>query len=684
MRVSTLLVVFLLAVFSAPGLQAAPRSNQLVRVPQDARTLDAAISRVADGGVIEMAAGTYPSPPSGFRIGNLRKGFTVRAAAGATVAIDGGGSRNLLRFVNSDRARGKQVAFQRITFQNGSSADVNESGGVTLGNAEALFQRCSFLNNRAASTQTDGGAVKVLPGSSARFVNCSFQGNSSPMRGGAMVVRSSDVTVQGGDFTGNRTNLPGHNPGSIGGAIAVINGALSVSNTRFEGNEAGWIGGAIYAIGTWDQGSTVLVAGSTFVRNRAAADPCCAAPAPTSGGAIHVEDLTALQVQGSLLTQNQAGFGGGVDSYRADVEIHGSVFQGNEADVGGAISSLSVDFADGSTAGGTINRRSARLLIDRSLLQGGGTAPRGGGCILAGGDDARAYGADGVPPAGTLADNRARVEIHNAVFSGCDVADASGGFGGALSGTLVDLDLEDSMILDSDARGSGAGGGALALKQDSSARIVGTTFARDSADKWGGALFLSGSTLQMDGCRFYADDVVPGVFEALGDSRGGALYSIPRLDPAHPTNVGGVVANSSFADSPGIPVWDVDPQTGPVNQMRYDGNRFEPTPFGGSVYVSTRLAPGGASVETLNALKSAVPNTEVFSLSEGALVEVPSPNGVGAGAPVPGAAILAYAWTGGWAAVGSQELTQKAGLLEGPSGAYSLVVDGSPAASAAP
>src|SRR5262245_10771997 len=103
----TTLTLFLIAGLCGPGLQAAQRAGQLVRVPQDARTLDAAIARVADGGAIEMAAGTYPSPPGGFRIGNLRKGFIVRAAAGAAVAIDGGGSRNLLRIVNSSRARGK-------------------------------------------------------------------------------------------------------------------------------------------------------------------------------------------------------------------------------------------------------------------------------------------------------------------------------------------------------------------------------------------------------------------------------------------------------------------------------------------------------------------------------------------------------------------------------------------------
>lgn len=682
-------LTLLLIAISGSGLQAAQSSNRLVRVPQDAHTLDVAISRVADGGAIEMAAGTYPSPPNGFRIGNLRKGFTIRAAAGAAVAIDGGGTRNLLRFVNSDRARGKRVTFLRITFQNGYSADVNEAGGVTLGNAEALFRICSFVNNRSISTVTGGGAVLALPGSSATFVNSSFQGSSSPARGGALEARGASVTIQGGDFTGNRTNLPGHNANSFGGAILVIDGALSVSGTRFERNEAGWVGGALFAIGNWSLGSNVTVSRSTFTANRAAADPCCVNPVPSSGGAIHVEDLTTLRVDSSLFTQNAAGYGGAVDSYRADVTISGSVFQQNVADAGGAISSLSVDNPDSSTNNGAINRRPARLVVDRSLLQGGGAASKSGACLLAGGDDYRVYGGP-VPLAGTLADNRSRIEIRNTVFSDCDVAGGNGG--GALSGDLLDLDVEDSMVLDSDARGTDARAGGFLLNRDSTARIVRTTFAHDSAERWGGALFLTGSTLQVDGCRFYANDVVPGVSEGVGDSRGGALYSLPRTDPVRSSNVGGVVANSVFADSLGIPIWDVDPQTGPINDLRYDGNRFEPTPFGDLVYVNTLASPGGTSVAGLNALtvarggrgttrKSAVPNTLVFTLSDGALVAVPAPESVGASPTAPTASVLAYAWAGGWARLGSQDLTQKDGLLEVPAGGYTLQVDGSSVAS---
>ena len=70
---------------------AAGSANRLVRVPQDAKTFAVALGQVADGGVIELAAGVYPTPQSGFLISNPRKGFTVRAASGATVAARSSG-----------------------------------------------------------------------------------------------------------------------------------------------------------------------------------------------------------------------------------------------------------------------------------------------------------------------------------------------------------------------------------------------------------------------------------------------------------------------------------------------------------------------------------------------------------------------------------------------------------------
>jgi hypothetical protein len=684
------------------GLSAVPASAQrLVRVPQDARTLEAAISRVADGGVIEMAAGTYPSPPKGFLIGNERKGFTIRAAGGPVV-LDGGGSRPILRFINFNRDRGRLVTFQGITFRNGASVAPNVSGGVTLDKAEAEFRNCVFEGNTANAPTTGGGAAKVFGGSTATFINCRWRGNWSKNRGGALVVRDSEVTLQGGSFTGNRTNLPGHNPGSAGGAVYVLDATLRVSGVRFEENQAGWTGGAIYGIGLWDgPGAKVEVTGSTFLANQAVGDPCCTHPEVSTGGAIHVENLTALTVHQSRFVLNRADSGGAIDGFRAFIDVHGSVFQGNQATavrpdigIGGAIAVFSVD----GTGSGEVNRRSSRLTVTRSLLEGGTAverAARSGGCLFVAGDLHRAYGDNGITPLGTLDENRAKVILRHVVFSDCDAeAKAAGpGFGGAMTGDLVDLTMEDSMVLYSDARGEGSGGGGLAIREESVARIYRTTFAGNSAGRWGGALFLTGSDVDLRDSRFFGNDVAPGVSEPISQSRGAAILTMPRTNPTRPRNVGGVVANSVFSDNLGLPIWEIEPAGGPVNDVRYDGNRFSSNGFGDLVYVHSPAAPNGLSATALNSLvihrsglgstpKSTVPNTRITSPREGALVAVPAPESVGAEVTSPQGTFLAYAWSGRSAGLAGQALGARAGFLSVAPGDYTLAVDQSAVATA--
>ena len=696
MRLSAAAFVFGLFLLSAATASAQGRT---VRVPQDARTLEAAISRVADGGVIEMAAGTYPSPARGFLIGNLRKGFTIRAAGGA-VALDGGGTRPVLRLINSNRSRGRRVTFEGITFRNGVSAAPNVSGGVTLEKAEAVFRNCAFEGNTANAPSTGGGGVKIFSGSTATFIGCRWEGNSSMNRGGALVVRNSEVTVQGGSFVGNRTNLPGHKPGSPGGAVYVLDATLRVSGVRFEGNQAGWTGGAIYGFGTWEgPGAQIEVTRSTFTDNQAVADPCCVHPEVTTGGAIHVENLTALTVHQSRFVRNRADSGGAIDGFRAFIDVHGSVFQGNqstaarpESGIGGAIAVFSNDGV------GEVNRRSSRLTVTRSLLEGGSgveRAARSGGCIFAAGDSNRAYGENAATVLGTLDENRARVTLSHVVFSDCDVEATAAGpaFGGALTADLVDLTMEDSMVLGSDARGEGSGGGGLAIREESIARIARTTFASNSAERWGGAMFVTGSDLDLRDSRFFGNDVVPGVFEPVNQSRGAAIFTIPRTNPARPRSVAGVVAGSVFAGNVGLPVWEIELSGGPVNDVRYDGNRFDPGTFGDRVYVHTPAAANGASVSVLNSLfvnrpgrastqKSAVPNVRVSSPREGALVAVPAPESVGAEPSSPQGTLLAYAWSGPSASLAGQGLLAKSGLLPVPPGDYTLAVSQSAVASA--
>lgn len=524
----------------------AARAAALVRVPQDAATLDIALGKVPDGGAIELAGGIYTSPPNGFAIRNAGKGFTVRAAAGATVVLDGGGTHTILRFLNSNRTRGKRVTFERLTFSRGYDETVNEGGAVTISKADAVFRQVSFLDNRVGGL-TGGGAVKVLEGSEVSFVDCSFRGNSARLRGGAVVVRGSLVTFLRGEMVGNRTNLPGHDPHSFGGAIMVLDGALRVTGTRFESNEAGWVGGAIYAIGSYGAGADLLISDASFVANQALPNACCAIADPTGGGAIHVEDQTTLRIHRSAFVRNRADIGAAVDGFRASIEVYGSVFQqnglpaGHRGGAGGAVAMMSTDSADASTSGGAINRPPGRLVVTKSLLQGVGGldgAPSGqpwrGGCILAAGDGPRVYGGGSVPLAGTAAENRATVEIRGSVLSDCDAGlDAAGnaGYGGGLFGDLVEVLVEDSMVIDSDARGNGSGGGAIALRQQSHARLVRTSFARDTATMSGGTLWSDTSAIEQSDVRFLGN--TSGVRE-------GRLVAVPAASsvgatPTSPT-----------------------------------------------------------------------------------------------------------------------------------------------------
>lgn len=685
----TLLILTFCCALPALG---ATRKAKVVRVPKDAKDLPTAIRLVKDGDVIELAGGTYTAP-NGFSISNLGKAFTIRAVQGATVILDGKGKGPILRFKNGNRSRGKRVTFERLTFQNGVTTTEGEGGAVTLSAADARFVDCRFLASSASGRTTGGGAVRVLAGSEATFVRGEWQGNSSANRGGALEINFSTVAIEGGSFVENRTNLPGSKPNSSGGAIYLLDGTLRISDARFERNQAGFVGGAIYAFGHWSDPvdvpkSDMTVVRSTFVENQA----CCSAA--SQGGAIHVENQTTLRLQHSQLLANRAQLGGAVSDYRAIVELTGSQLQGNQAlqaalGGGGAIFASSNDTAGDAAT----NRRPIALTINDSLLQGatGQPAAHTGGCVLAGGDASRTYGDNGVLQMGTVDENRARVEVRRSVFSDCDVQRdpaVGGGFGGALQVNLANLLLEGSMVMASDARGDGAGGGGLSVQGESVAAVVRTTFAGNSAQRWGGAFYASGSTLQVSQCRFFGNDVRPGFPKPLGSSQGAALYTTPfrpETKPERWRNVSGVVADSIFSDNLGLAVWDAEVQSGPINEVRYDNNQFFETTFGDTVYADTKAASSGLNVASLNRLvvgsvdKSLVDNLRLFaSPVAGSLLAAPGV--VGTGAPAAAATFLHYAWSGRSATLDGKALTARSGLVQAGPGSHSLVVDGTPAA----
>src|SRR3984893_13508825 len=251
-----------------------------------------------------------------------------------------GGSHPVFVLRNSARSRGGLVVFENLIFRNGGGGSPSTSPGVTVDGGEARFVGCRFENN-VGSTGAGRGGVKVRIGSHASFIGCSFSGNGSPSAGGAMMIHESNVEVLGGAFVGNRVNLPDHDPSSHGGAINVIDGTLRVSDALFQGNQAGWVGGAIFALGTWTTDPTtphsfVSITRSTFQANVIAPQPCCPPPGDPTGGAIHVEDQTTLDVKDSRFVDNEAQFGGALDGLGALINVAGSTFQGNRGAVNAA------------------------------------------------------------------------------------------------------------------------------------------------------------------------------------------------------------------------------------------------------------------------------------------------------------------------------------------------------------
>jgi predicted outer membrane repeat protein len=691
----------------------AAAAGGVLLVPQKVPTLQQAIAVVGNGGVIEIAAGVYAAPAAGFRIADARKGFTIRAALGATVVLDGGGSHPVLVLRNSAASRGGLVVFENLVFRNGGGGSSTESPGVTVDTGEARFVGCTFENNVGAAGAGGGGA-KIRNGSTVSFLGCTFAANSSPVAGGAILIDVSSVEVLGGSFLGNLVNLPGSAPSSQGGAINAVDSTLQVSDTLFQGNQAGWVGGAIYAIGTWTPTpaiphTSVSITRSTFQGNAAAPQPCCPPPGEPTGGAIHVEDQTTLDVVGSSFVDNQAQFGGALDSYRALINVAGSTFQGNGGNVagsglavGGAICATSNDLVDGTTANGQ-NPRPAGVTVAGSLLQGsqpgGGPVGNAGGCILAAGDAQHLYGLGGLTPDGTLASNQASLQISGSVFADCDVQQSptvGGGSGGAINGSLVALTVGGSLVLSSAAAGDGLGGGIF-LNDESDAQISQTTFAGNSADTLGGAIYASGSNVEISGGSFIANQAGSGAAGPLSAARGAALVFTP-LPESQPHvgsgNASGLISAAIFSQNLGLPVWDVDAGGASlINTVQYGANGFFTTTFGGDVYEDTFADPQrrGFTVGGLNSLvvtrsggpatvKSTVANVALAAPpSAGSLVAIPP-----AGSPsARSASFLAYAWTGFSATLNGEPLPLHDGLIESPAaGSYTLAVDGRTAGAA--
>jgi predicted outer membrane repeat protein len=690
-------VVSLLATVSAAG--------ELIRVPIEVGTLESAISQISDGGVIEMDNGTYPTPVGGWFFANLQKSFTIRAATGATVTLDGSNARPVFRLQNTNPALGGQVSFESLIFANGRSTQNGVGGGVTIEANTALFTDCVFQNNESDADITGGGGVFVFGESVVQFIRCEFLDNRATNEGaGFKIGEGATVVVHESVFSNNRVNLSGHRPSSAGGGIHVGNADLIVTNSRFDGNEAGFVGGGLYAIGTWQDPvsvprSTIDVANCTFVDNKAEPFPGVNPPTFTEGGALHAEDQVVARIDNSRFIKNSAETGGGINIYRARVDVANSVFRGNRATAvgggtgfGGALSAISND----TPTDGTNNRPAAQLTVSDTLVQGSyltvGSVGQIGGGIYSSGDQNRQYGLNGVSANPNLTANRSVVTIAGGVFTDCRVVQSviGTGAGGGAMFDLAAVDVDDTLFLASEALGSDSHGGGFRAIGQSLVTADDATFAGNEAQRFGGAIYVQGVEVYFNGCAV--------IENTNGDDEfGAAIFGAP--DENTGVSLTGSMANSVISNTSdrGLLIFDDDRQgspTMPYNDMRYNGNTIFDRSQGALVYRDP-LAGASKTAVQLNSLvinrtggtpstdKSQVNNSNpssapvVVSIAAAPSVILPA----GAVGDPAGAteAFVGFAWTGGSATLNSSPVSGFTGLSEVSVGTHVLDVSGAQA-----
>lgn len=697
MLVRAFILVAVAMVFVFPS-----SADELVRVPAEAANLESAIGQVTDGGVIEMAHGTYLTPAGGWFFANLQKSFTIRAEAGATVTLSGGNTQPVFRIQNTSPSLGGQIAFENLIFANGHSIQDGVGGGVTVEDNPVIFTDCIFQNNNSDANITGGGGAFVFGDATVQFIRCQFLNNRATNEGGGLKIgEGSKVVVHQSVFSNNRVNYAGHRPSSAGGGIHVGNGDLIASNSRFVGNEAGFVGGGIYSIGVWQNPVTtprsiIDIANCTFEDNKAGPYPGVNPPTMTEGGAVHAEDQVFARIDNSRFLKNSADTGGGVNLYRARIEVANSVFRGNRATAvgagtgfGGALSAISNDTA----ADGSNNRPSANLTVTDTLVQGSyqtvGSVGQIGGGIYSSGDGNRQNGRNGVPAFPDLAVNRSSVTISGGVFTDCQVIQSpnSSGVGGGAMFDLVAVDIDDTLFLNSEAVGTNSHGGAFRAIGQSLVHVDDATFAGNEAQRFGGAIYIQGVEAHFDNCAIIENTNGDGLY-------GAALFG--AQDENTVTSLTGSVSNSVISNTVdgGLLVFDDDRQgsvSTPYNDLRYNGNTIFDQATGAQVYHDP-IAGGAKTATELNSLvinrTGGTPSTDKSQTNNSNPSSAPKVASIAAaprvilaegaaGDPAGAtAAYVGYAWTGGSATLNGSQVSGFNGLAQVPEGIHVLDVNG--------
>lgn len=254
-------------------------SADVITVPGDHDTIQAAISAAADGDEIVVSPGTYAET-----LTLLGKEVVLRSSDGAEVTIlDGEGlADTILRAVSAETY---DTVVQGFTFVNGEGGTGNNNcidsnfaaGAIYIGFGSNLTVRdCIFDTNGYDVGLAAGGAICAFNGglhvTDSTFVNnggYSADEDDNTAFGGAIFMCNSSLAP---DLTVERCVFDGNGPTSHGGAIFVqTDGTVTILDSDFIGNASSWGAGINVSCSTNQLGleATALIQGCTFMDNTA-------------------------------------------------------------------------------------------------------------------------------------------------------------------------------------------------------------------------------------------------------------------------------------------------------------------------------------------------------------------------------------------------------------------------------
>jgi predicted outer membrane repeat protein len=213
----------------------------VLRVPGDYSTVQAAIDDANDGDTVLVAPGTYTG--DGNRDIYVRpKAITIKSEEGPqSCTINCGGSRfepHVGFALGGDDAKGRSPLLEGFTIT-GAYGGV-EGGGIRCSGGSPRIVNCRIIGNSARM----GGGIACRYCSEVVITNCIISGNTAPSpdmaaKGisgstGGLLIDASHATLTNCLITGNRTT-------ETGGAIAC--GPISIVNCTISGNSGPTFGG---------------------------------------------------------------------------------------------------------------------------------------------------------------------------------------------------------------------------------------------------------------------------------------------------------------------------------------------------------------------------------------------------------------------------------------------------------